>query len=258
MRNLICLLALLTLVTSCGFEIVDTGHRGVETKFGEVNEKLGSLPEGLYFYNPVTTSIKELDVRTQVVEGTTTAYTKDLQQVKVGMTINFQLNPTQAHTMFKTVGYDYVEKIVNPILSGNLKEVVGKFDAEDLIAQRQKATVEISDAIKNKLAERNVVVQNFEITNLDFNDEFEKAIEAKVVAAQRAMESKNVTVRIREEKDQAILTAQGEAESMRIKANALTQNKNLIEYEAIQKWSGQMPATLIIGNGQSIPFLNLK
>ena len=48
-------------LTSCGFEIVDTGHRGVKVRFGKVVSE--SLPEGLYFYNPITSQIHEMDVR---------------------------------------------------------------------------------------------------------------------------------------------------------------------------------------------------
>lgn len=254
MKSLLLLLTL-TLLTSCGFEIVDTGHRGVQTRFGEVDEKLGSLPEGLYFYNPLTSDIKEMNVQTQVANFTTASFTKDLQQVDVHFAINYQLEPNHAHTMFKEVGREYVDRIVNPIVAGSLKEIIGQFDAEDLISQRQKATKDILTMIKDKLLERHIIISNFEVTNLDFNDEFEKAIEAKVVAVQRAMESKNITERIREEKNQAILKAEGEAKAMKIKSQALTQNKNLIEYEAIQKWNGNLPK-IMMGSG-SIPFVNL-
>ena len=51
--------------------------------------------------------------------------------------------------------------------------------------------------------------------NLDFDDAYEKAVEAKVVAIQRAAEAKNETVQIEEQAKQTVKTAQAEAEAGR-------------------------------------------
>ena len=59
----------------------------------------------------------------------------------------------------------------------------------------------------------------------------------------------------REEAKQKLIAAEAEAKSMAIRANALTQNKALVEYEAVQKWNGVLP-TYMMGN--SVPFVNLK
>jgi prohibitin 2 len=93
-------------------------------------------------------------------------------------------------------------------------------------------------------------------------NEFENAVESKVVAIQKAEEAKNNTVKIKEEAQQRIISAKAEAESMRIRANALTANKNLIEYEqvqvqrnAIDKWNGVLPAQML---GGAVPFINVN
>jgi len=59
--HLLKLLPLLVLpftLTGC-FEIVDTGHRGVKVVYGKVQPE--SLEEGFYWYNPFTSSIKEMN-----------------------------------------------------------------------------------------------------------------------------------------------------------------------------------------------------
>ena len=76
-----------------------------------------------------------------------------------------------------------------------------------------------------------------------------------MIAVEQAKEAKNKTVRIEEESKQQIIQAQAEAESMRIRANALTQNKNLVEYEAVQKWNGKLPEYMM---GGTMPFINIK
>ena len=76
-----------------------------------------------------------------------------------------------------------------------------------------------------------------------------------MIAEQKAQEAVNNTKRIQEEADQKVITAQAEAEAMEIKAQALAKNKGLVEYEAVQKWNGQLPQYML---GESVPFINLK
>jgi len=83
----------------------------------------------------------------------------------------------------------------------------------------------------------------------------EKAVEDKVKAQQKALEAKNKTVQIEEEAKQALMSAKANAEAMRIQAQALTQNKALVEYEAVKKWDGKLPQYMM---GNSVPFVNLK
>ena len=91
--------------------------------------------------------------------------------------------------------------------------------------------------------------------NIDFDDQFETAIKEKQVAEQNALKAKNVTVQIEEQAKQTRIKAEAEAEAMRIKATALERNQKLVEYEAVQKWNGELPQYM--GSG-AVPFLNLK
>src|SRR5690606_16792535 len=122
----------------CGFEIVDTGHRGVRTTFGKVDSE--SLPEGLYFYNPLTSTIIEIDVRETKWDDSTIAYTKDVQSVKVSYAINYHPEPTKVHELYKTVGRDWANKLVPQVVLGNIKEVIGQHEAVKLVSDRHTAT----------------------------------------------------------------------------------------------------------------------
>ena len=78
------LLATLTL-SSCGFEVVDTGRRGIKVNLGEVVGE--PLPEGLHFYNPFTSDIREFNVREEKWENQTAIFTRDTQQGQVEFTV---------------------------------------------------------------------------------------------------------------------------------------------------------------------------
>lgn len=247
------ILPLLLTTTACGFEIVDTGYRGVETNLGKVVSE--SLPEGLYFYNPLTSDIKELNVKTQIYEADTQVYTKDVQQAVIKVVVNYNLDKTKAHLMFQEVGKDWESILVPQYTNGALKAVIGKWDAVDLISNRDKATQQILEQLQGELAGRYVTISSVQLSNIDYADEFEKAVEAKVTAIQRASEAENKTKQISEEAKQKVITAKAEAEAMKIKSDALSQNQNLVQYEAVLKWNGILPQYVL---GDSTPFINLS
>ena len=242
------------MLTACGFEQVDTGHRGVKTVFGEVDEKLGSMPEGLYTYNPFSSNINEMDVRVRAISNTTNTYTKDVQQADITYVVNYQLQPDKAHIMFKDVGVKWESTVLIPVVEGAFKQVIGQWDAVELIANREKATKAALTAVHNALAARGVNIVGIEMTNIAYQQAFEHAVEKKVTAIQQAIEEQNRTKQIQEQAKQKVVSAQAEAESMRIRANALQQNAKLVEYEAVQKWDGKLPQ---YNMGGATPFITV-
>lgn len=240
-------------VAGCGIKVVDTGHRGIETRFGKVVSE--SLGEGIYFYNPITSAIVEMDTRVQRQDGETDTYTRDVQQAAIKYTLNYRLQQNAAHIMYREIGRDWEQKLIPQVVLGTLKEVVGKWDAVDLIANRDKAGNAAFEAIRENLADRNVEISRFEITDIAYTREFENSVEQKVIAQQKAIEEQNRTKQIEEQARQKVLSAEAEAKSMQIRAEALEQNAKLVEWEAVQKWNGVLPQ-YVMGGG-AVPFINL-
>lgn len=254
MKKLVTIGAILasTLLTGCGFTTVDNGERGVEVSFGEIKEV---LPEGFHTYNPLTTSVVFVDTKVQRRDAKASAYTKDVQQVDIAFTVTYSLKPDAVASVFKQVGTNWEQRFVEPVVQAGLKEVVGQYEATDLVSKRGEASDKIRTRLSDALIKNGVQMADFNITNLDFNDEFERAVESKVRAVQEAEKAENETVRIREEATQKIITAKAEAEAMKIQSEALRENKGLTEYKAVEKWNGVLP-TMMMGN--TVPFINLS
>lgn len=242
-----------TALTLIACEQVDTGNRGVKLEFGKVTGE--PLPEGLYFYNPFTTSIREINVREQKIEQVTDCFTRDTQKVKITFAMTYYPDPLTIHEIYKQFGDSWAEKIVLPATLGSIKDTIGKYVADDLVGKREEAKDAAQKEIIENLKKRNVIATRIDFVNLDFESAYEKAVEEKVVAVQKAAESKNKTVRVQEEANQKVIAAKAEAESMKIRSAALVQNKGLVEYEAVQKWDGKLPQYMM---GNSVPFINLK
>ena len=252
MTRLIGLMLLLTMLSSCGFETVSEGYRGIETRFGKVVGE--PLAPGLHFYNPFTSDVFEMDVREYKLQGITECFTRDTQTVNVTYAITIYPMQDKIGGLYSQFGTDWASKIVEPELYGALKDTIGQVIADDLVSKREVAKKSAETDLKEKLKARGIILTSLNLIDLQFDDAYEKAVEEKVVAIQRAAEAKNKTVQVEEQAKQVVLTAKADAEAMRIKSQALSQNKGLVQYEAIQKWDGKLPAQMF---GNAVPIINL-
>ena len=231
---------------------VAPGHRGVMVVLGKVVQK--SLPNGVGLKVPFVSDVTDVDVRTQVIKDSTETYTKDMQTAKIKYNITYDLAPNNVHVLYENIGLDYKTKLIFNHLNDVLKDVIGKWQAQDLVSNRDKARVEIIELLQTRLDKRFIQNVLFQLNDIDYSDKFEGAIEDKVIAEQKAQEAVNNTKRIKEEAEQKLISAKAEAEAMEIKSEALSKNKGLTEYEAVQKWDGQLPQYMF---GNSTPFVNI-
>ena len=238
-----------------GAKQIDTGERGVRTWWGEITSK-EPLPEGLYFFVPVAGNIVEYDCKTQLYNETFATYTKDMQTANINIAINYSLNSSGVVDLHRKIGTTYEQKVLYPAISAGVKDTIGKWDAASLVENRDVAAQQILDNLTNELSGKHIILESVSIRNIDYSDTFERSIEAKVVAKQKAEEAKNRTVEVQEEAKQKVLSAEAEAKSMQIRAEALNQNKNLVSYEAVQKWDGKLPVNIY--GAAPIPFINIS
>ena len=248
----ICLLIIFLLMFN-PIAIVGVGERGVKVTLGKTSPE--SFGEGVHFVTPFISQIHKMDVKTVKSNIETMAQSKDIQQAKIVYVVNYNLQPEKAPKMYREVGKDYLNVIISPTVEGIVKDVIGKWNAQDIVANREKVASEILNKLKADLGQKYINVSDFQITEIQYSNAFEQAIENKVTAEQDALKAKNVTIQVQEEARQKLIAAEAEAKSMAIRAQALTQNKALVEYEAVKKWDGKLPEYML---GGSVPFINLK
>ena len=249
----IVVLFILFLIVFQPMTIVGVGERGVKVTLGQTSPV--ALEEGVHFVMPFISTVKKMNVKTVKSNIATMAQSKDIQQAKIVYVVNYNLQPENAPKMWRTVGRDYVSVVVMPTVEGIVKDTIGKWNAQDIVANREKVASEVLFKLNEKLGPKYINVSDFQITEIQYSQAFEQAIESKVTAEQEALKAKNKTVQVQEEARQKIIASEAEAKSMAIRAQALTQNKNLVEYEAVQKWDGKLPQYMM---GNSAPFVHLK
>ena len=233
----IVVLFVLFLIVFQPMTIVGVGERGVKVTLGQTSPV--ALEEGVHFVMPFISTVKKMNVKTVKSNIATMAQSKDIQQARIVYVVNYNLQPENAPKMWRTVGRDYVSVVVMPTVEGIVKDTIGKWNAQDIVANREKVASEVLFKLNEKLGPKYINVSDFQITEIQYSQAFEQAIESKVTAEQEALKAKNKTVQVQEEARQKIIASEAEAKSMAIRAQALTQNKNLVEYEAVQKWDGK-------------------
>lgn len=240
-------------LTGCGCSQIDTGFRGIETRFGKVQGD--PLPEGLYFYNPFTSEIVDFDIRENKIEAKQNCYTKDTQMVYVDVMVNYRPDPSKVHFIYRDIGRDYAEKVFNAKLAASLKDMVGQYIADDLVAKRSAVAAAVKLELATEASKRGILVSDVNLVNFDFDDAYEKAAERQAVAVKDALTAKNQTAQIQEQANQKVAMAKADAEAMTIKSEALSKNEGLVSYEAVQRWNGILPTYML---GGVTPFLDLN
>lgn len=243
----------MVLLQSCGFEIVDDGYVGIKKSMGKIDKE--EYAPGLHFYNPITTSIFEMEIREKSWKGEALSYSADNQIITATFKVNYAPNPKGMAELYTAQGDDYINIILPQRVTAPTKEVLGKYKATNLVNVRSKINAEITELIKQRLVGTNVRLVSFEITNFDYDDEFEAAVKKKVIAKEAAVEERNRTVQVKEKAAQKVLIAKAEATAISVMAKALAKNKDLIQLEAVKKWNGVLPTMTM---GGALPFINLN
>ena len=165
---------------------VPTGHTGVLTTFGKVEDH--TLEAGMNFKAPWQ-SVVNMDNRVQKQSTDLICFSSDIQEVSMKYTVNYQISSADAMTIYKTIGTDYYNNIVVPNITESVKTAVAKYNADALVSDRSELSQLIQDDLTARLANYNIIVVSASIEDMDFTDAFTNAVEAKQVAEQNKLKA---------------------------------------------------------------------
>lgn len=247
---IIAVLAIVVIASSVA--IVPAGSTGVITTFGKVSESTYS--EGFHLKIPFAQELVVVSNKIQVYEADASAVSKDLQTVSSKIAVNFRVRTDSSASIYKNIGSDYQTVILMPAVQESMKAVSAKYTAEELITERNQVGEEIKEQLSEKVSDYGIQIEKFNIVNFEFSEEFNDAIEQKQVAEQNKLKAET-------EKEQKIIEAEAEAQQVKINAEAKAEaikteaeaqaeankqlseslSQELIDYQTIEKWDGELP-----------------
>jgi len=252
------------LVISESVVIVQAGHRGVVLYLGAVENRV--LGEGVHFVIPFAEQVVQLEVRTLKYQAEATAASNDLQQVQTVIALNYHLNPADVNKVYQQLGPDYADRVIVPTIQESVKASVAKYNAEELITKRAIVKDVIANTIRNSLSAKDIVVETIFITDFSFSPAFSSQVEDKVVAFQKYLTELNNLRGIQVVANQTVVQAQaqakaniakasGESQAIKIITSQLRQDPQYLQWQAINRWNGQLPFSL--GGQGAVPFFQL-
>lgn len=263
--------AALAVIVACGVILgtnswytVNQGDRALVLRFGKISEVTGP---GFHFKVPLMDIVEKVSVRTRKTTHKISIYSKDIQGAVIVFSLNYALDASKVADIYSQYGLMFEERIIFPQLMAKPKDIFGKYNAVDIVQNREKLTSEILTEFGKQFSGTGIIAESVQIENIDFSDEYERSVEERMKAEVEVQKVKQnlereklnadmVRTRAKGEADAKIAAAQADAESIRLKgtaeaeaikakSEALAQNPNYVRLIEAERWNGILPQTML-------------
>ena len=253
--GLILVVVFAVIFLSSSFVVIPAGHTGVALTFGKVEDNV--LQEGLHFKVPFVQKIVVVDNRIVKLDVNTEAFSKDLQTITTVVAVNYHVGKENSQTLYKNVGMAFEEVLITPAVNEVLKAVTAKYTAVELVSSRAEVSMLLDDGLNEKLNNYGIFINELNIINWDFSEEYINAVEAKQVAEQNLIktrtEQEQALVIANTEAQKRVIAAEAEANEIKVLAEANAESNRiltesiselLIKYQTVAKWDGKLPTVM--------------
>jgi len=244
-------LALIVVLLVGPFRTIPAGHVGVKDFFGQVSSQ--TLPPGIRLVFPFT-SVVRMSVQTQEIKETAEVPSQEGLILSLETSLLFQLDPSKAADIYRTVGSNYIGTIVEPQFRSAIREVTASYEAKALYsAERERIATEILALFRRLAGERGIIVQQVLLRKIGLPPVVSNAIQEKLRREQEAEQMKFVLQKEQQEAERKRIEAQGIADFQRIVAQGIS--AQLLEWkgiEATEKLSASPNSKIVvIGNSKT-------
>lgn len=268
--------------------VVPAGHVGVKSLFGKVDDE--PLEEGFHMKNPFA-KVTDIDCRNkELTLNSVSVPSQDQLSTKIDITVKWRVAGGAAPQSYRdTGGLNELESVhLVPKVRSLIREAGKKVkQAEDFYLDSTQSNIQTMVLARlGVLAEKGVIVEEVLLRKVSLPPTVEQGVLSKKEREQQADRQKAELERFKTEQEQKLAQAEAEleaskkdaekrqvladasayeiiakakakAESIKIEGEALKDNPQLIELRRIERWSGQVPTTLMSGDSPVFPMLNL-
>jgi regulator of protease activity HflC (stomatin/prohibitin superfamily) len=244
---------------------VDQGERAVVLRFGQL---VGESGPGLHFKLPWVDAVRKITVQNQNNRySNLEAYSRDQQPAILTVSVTYVVaDPSALYEQYGDLD-GAVRRLIDPRLTAGIKTIFGQYDAVRAIQERAALNTDFASAVTSAIDGGPVSIISVQIENIDFSDAYEQSVEQRMLA-QVEIQRREQNLRTTEVEAQIARTkAEGEAEAIKLRgeaeaaaisarAEALRMNADLVQLQAVEKWDGKLPTTMVPNS--ALPFINVQ
>jgi regulator of protease activity HflC (stomatin/prohibitin superfamily) len=270
--KIICIVLIFVLFILSAIVQIGPGEVGVPILFGSVQDNV--LTSGLNIVNPLVT-VEVLDVKTQAYtmssvtdEGSQkrddaiTTLSSDGLSLKLDLTVWYRVSYADAPNLIRTIGTDYLDKIVRPAARTAIRDVSVKYVATDIYSSKRDDFVnDITKNLENSFQGRGIILEKVLLRNVELPDKVREAIDEKISAEQRAQQMVYVLQKEKQEAERKRVEAEGIAQAQRIISNTINPQYLQWKYiEALKEMITSQNHTIVVApyDQKLLPLLNLN
>lgn len=224
------------------FSIIETGERGVVLRLGEYKY---TMNEGLNFKAPFIDSVYKMQIRDRSYNSDVEVSSKDMQTIKISSSLVYSLDSQKVGDIYRRYGNNIESTIIKPTVAEVINATIAQYPIEEFVSKRDEISKKIMGTIQTRLSDIGIDIKSFLITNHDFSDDYNKAIEQKKIAEQAA-----ITAEYNKQK------AQLDSEANKYRNEGLS--KYVLMEKFLDKWDGHMPKVLTGSDGNMSMILNTE
>lgn len=226
---------------------VDESEVCVIKQFGKVKEVVEE--PGMFFDFWMGKSYKKIDTKTKDLKLEAMTYSSDAQVMTIALTFQYHFLGGEAKNIVKEFGNaKAVTERITSVLTETPKAILANRTAMEIISNRGAITPEILEAAKVAIGDKYPVeITNVAISNIDFSDAFEQAVEEKMIAEQNKLkadyENEKKLATAKADAEAKVMAAEAEAKANELLEKSLTDK--ILQEMYIDKWNGQLPNTML-------------
>jgi prohibitin 1 len=210
------------------FTMIPAGHVGVIDFFGNVSDN--TLYPGVNLVNPLANVVK-FDARTQELKEEMSVPSKEGLSVQLEISLLYSLSFQNANKIYKTVGEDYVDKILIPQFRSVVRGVTARYEARALYtAEREKLAKQIEEELTALVGPRGLTMESAPLRKITLPPGLTASIEEKLKAEQESQRMEFILTREKQEAERKRIEAKGIADFQEIVSKGIS--------EQLLKWKG--------------------
>ncbi len=253
-KNFLNLLLVMLVFSLSSCAVIREGEVGVKRKLGKYDNR--PYTEGLRMFNPITTTVVKIPVRTENLEVGIRLPSKEGLNIGAEISILYNVIPTQAPQLLRTVGTEYERNVILPVFRSAVADVSSKFFAKDMhTSQRGMIETAIQEQMTRLLDGKGITIEAVLFKSIQLPPNLSRAIEEKLEAEQQALRMEFVLQEARQEAERRRIEAEGVRDAQQIIAEGL--NPQVLQFKSIEAFLqlANSPNTKIIVSDGDMPVL---